>query len=580
MRLERLHDLHLVLRRYPCEDAVIQHVLLKLFGIHLIDLRAGNALGNIRGDIQLLGDGKGRDLMVARDHGHIDARVMTFVHGFLHAFLGRIDHGAQPYEDHVFFLRNAIPFPVGQGQHPERFGTHDVRRLGGKDHVLVGDFPYAVLIQDAVAADDDGIDGALGVGNIFDFSVPFHPVQGGHHLPAGIKRNLIKAGDITHDIVIAQLFIFRVLDERGFRGIADLLAGLFGIFRVVAGEKTFQQSGEDFTVRRQFFRFQRLAGKIPLHHRHPVLGQGARLIGTDDIHRAQGFHRVDLLHDGVAFAHLLDARRQHQRYHGGQPFRDDRHGKGDGDHQGFNDRGAVNKNLAGEHHNTQDHARDAQHLGDAVQILLQRRLLFLDLVQHAGNLADLGMVADLFHHALAAAVFHQGGHEGLVLAVAEGRLLIAGFGAVLLHRNAFARQGRFIHLQGTGLHQGKVRRHHAPRFQDHVIARHQFRRGDLRLHAVPDHHRRGRIDLPQGLHGFLRRKFLHGADDHVGQHHHDDNDAVHDFPGHDGNDRGSHQQKQQRRRKLLRDHGKQTLLLSLGQYVLSLLRPFQGFGSG
>ena len=546
MGLERLHDLHLVLRRYPGEDAVIQHILLKLIGIHLIDFRTGNALGNIRGDIQLLGDGKGRDLMVARDHGHVDARVMTFVHSFPHTFLGRVDHGAQPHEDHILFLGNRVSFPVGQGQHPERVGTHDVRRLGSTNHVLVGDLPYAVLIQDAVTPDDDGINGALGIGNILYFAIPFHPVQGSHHLPVGIKGNLIKPGDITHDVVIAQLLILRVLDERGFRGIADFLASLFGILCVVTGEKTFQQSGKDFAVGRQLFRFQRLARKIPLHHRHPILGQGARLIRTDYIHCTQGFHRVNLLHDGVTLAHLLNARCKHQRYHSGQPFRDDRHGKGDGDHQGFNDRGAVNKNLTGKHHNTQDYARDAQHLRDAVQIFLQRRLLLLDLMQHARNFADLGMVADLFHHALAASVFHQGRHESLILAVAEGRLLIAGFAAVLFHRNALACQGRFIHLQGTGLHQDKIRRHHAPRLQDHVIAHHQIRRRDFRLHTVPDHHRRGRIDPPQCLNRFLRRKFLHGTDDDIGQHHHDDNDAVHDFPGHDGNDRGSHQQKQQR----------------------------------
>ena len=546
MGLEGLHDLHLVLRRHPGEHAVIQHILPELFGIHFINFRAGNALGNVRSDIQFLGDGKGGDLMVAGDHGHVDARVMAFIHGFLYAFLGRVDHGAQPHKDHILFLRNRIPFPVGQGQHPERLGTHNIRRLGGPYNVLVCNFPDAVLIQNAVAADDNGINGALRIGNIPDLPIPFHPVQGGHHLPDGIKRNFIKPGDTAHDIVIAQLFIFCVLDKRGFRRIADLLAGLFGIFCVVTGQEPFQQFWENLAVGRQFFRFHRLACQIPLHHRHPVLGQGTRFIGTNHVHRAQRFHRMDLLHDGVALAHLLNAGSQHQRYHGSQSFRNYRNGKSNGNHQRFNDRGTVNKNLAGKHQDTQHHACDAKDLGDAVQIFLQRRLLLLDLMQHAGNFADLGMVADLFHYPFAPAVFHQGGHECLILAVAQGRLLVAGFVAVLFHRNAFPREGRFIYLQGTGLDQGKIRRHHAARLQDHVIALYQIRRRNLRLHAIADDNCRGRIDPPQGLYGFFRRKFLHGTDDDVSQHHDNDNDTVDDLPGHNGNNRRHHQQQQQR----------------------------------
>ena len=43
----------------------------------------------------------------------------------------------------------------------------------------------------------------------------------------------------------------------------------------------------------------------------------------------------------------------------------------------------VNKNLASKHQNTQNHARNTKHLGDAVQILLQRGLLLLNLMKHA-----------------------------------------------------------------------------------------------------------------------------------------------------------------------------------------------------
>ena len=65
--------------------------------------------------------------------------------------------------------------------------------------------------------------------------------QGGHHLPVGIKRNLIKTCDVGHDIVIAQFIILCVFDERGLCRIAYLLAGLFGIFCIVTCQETLKK---------------------------------------------------------------------------------------------------------------------------------------------------------------------------------------------------------------------------------------------------------------------------------------------------------------------------------------------------
>ena len=272
---------------------------------------------------------------------------------------------------------------------------------------------------------------------------------------------------------------------------------------------------------------------------------------------------MDLLDDGVALAHLLNAGGEHDRHDRGQAFRDDRDREGDGDHEGLDHIRLIDRDLADEHQDAEDDAGDAEHQGDLVQVLLQRRLFLRNVVQHTGDLADLGPVADVLDHAFAAAVLHEGRHKRMILAVGKGRLLVALCGGVLLHRDGFAGQGGLVDLQRACRGKQDVGGHHAACLKDHIVAGDQLFRGDLLLGAVPDDDCGGDAQVFQRLNRLLRRDLLDRPDDTVGDHDDGNDHGIHDLPRREGDSGCDDQQNDQRRSKLGRDDCGKRLLLPL-----------------
>ena len=64
-----------------------------------------------------------------------------------------------------------------------------------------------------------------------------------------------------------------------------------------------------------------------LHHRHLVLGQGAGLIGADNLGTSQRLHRRQLPDYGVALGHIRDADGQNDGHHRCKPLRNGCHRK-------------------------------------------------------------------------------------------------------------------------------------------------------------------------------------------------------------------------------------------------------------
>jgi hypothetical protein len=63
----------------PGEDVDIAHAFLQRGGIHLFNFAAGDG-GPAVTDVQHLGDGRGRNLMIASDHRHANATAVAFLH--------------------------------------------------------------------------------------------------------------------------------------------------------------------------------------------------------------------------------------------------------------------------------------------------------------------------------------------------------------------------------------------------------------------------------------------------------------------------------------------------------------------
>ncbi len=133
------------------------------------------------------------------------------------------------------------------------------------------------------------------------------------------------------------------------------------------------------------------------------LGQGAGLVGAQDIHRAKILNRGQALDDHVLFGHAQRAARQRDRDHHGQQFRRQPHGQRHGEQEGFQP-GLVEIGVhqQHEHHHEDGQAHD-QHaemagaklersrlrgprnaLGDGADGRIHTRLHYL----HAGVAAD------------------------------------------------------------------------------------------------------------------------------------------------------------------------------------------------
>ena len=166
MALECLYDLYFIFRRYPGKDSVVEDFLPEYLRIHLVDLLTGDALFQTVGDIQLSGDGKGSDLVVARDHRDIDPGMVALIYRLFHAFFRRVDLCSKADKDHVFFLRLLIPFSVGKSEHAQCPGAHILRSLCSLIDVFIGDRTHTLRGEDPVTAHDHGIDRAFGIRDV------------------------------------------------------------------------------------------------------------------------------------------------------------------------------------------------------------------------------------------------------------------------------------------------------------------------------------------------------------------------------------------------------------------------------
>ena len=167
----------------------------------------------------------------------------------------------------------------------------------------------------------------------------------------------------------------------------------------------------------------------------------------------------------------------------------------------------------------EQHARADRHggdlLGHAVELFLQRALLFFERLGQRCDLAELrlhtGCDDDGFCCAAgdAGARKHEVWHLGAAEPVPEDRLVRFAHGV------GFTGERRLVHLKIAAFQQARVRGDLVAFREEHDIARHEVFRKDAVLHAVANHARIARQHVAQRFRGLARAVLLPEAEDAV-----------------------------------------------------------------
>ena len=304
-------------------------------------------------------------------------------------------------------------------------------------------------------------------------------------------------------------------------------------------------------------------GGDDLADRHLVLGEGAGLVGGDHGDRAEGLHRVEVLHDRVAARHGLHADGEHQRQDRGQALRHCRHRQGDPEQQDVDGLVEGGDPVDGGHHDhdhdgdaDDEHAQGPGYLGD---LALQRGGFVGGLVQQRRDAPHLGVHAGSGDDGPPHTPGYGGALEHHVVPIPQGTEFRKR-GDGLGDRLRLAGERGLLHLQRGGADQARVGGHRVALPQHQDVAGNQVGGGYRRQFAVAQHRRPGGRHVRQGGDGIGGPVLLHETDDGVGQHDQQDDDHVDrqatgplEEPRRQRDDHGPEQQVDQRIGELLQE---------------------------
>ena len=162
---------------------------------------------------------------------------------------------------------------------------------------------------------------------------------------------------------------------------------------------------------------------------------------------------------------------------------------------------------------------------EAVELLLERRLLLRLLLDEAGDLAEFRRHPGLDDDRLPAASFDRGPHEHHVLPIADERVPRQRLDR-LADRLRFPRERGLIEAESGGLEETRVRRDTVSRGQDRDVAGHEFAGRDGHDPSLAEHMSLRSGEALEGLQGPLRAVLLDEAEDRVHDHDRHDQDRV------------------------------------------------------
>ena len=221
--------------------------------------------------------------------------------------------------------------------------------------------------------------------------------------------------------------------------------------------------------------------------RDRVLGEGAGLIGADNLDRTQALYRFQLLDDGILTGHLLSAHGQHDGDDGAEGLGDGGNRQGHSKHEGVQNRHVAAEDGQEEDTGTDDHDDHGQLAGEVVQILLQGSFALLGLVHQGGDAAQLGVHAGGGDHHDGTAVGDQRAGEDHVLLVAQGNLLAFNGLVGLFYRFTLAGEGALVYLKRPAVQQTAVGHHKVAGLQLDDVTGDDLIAGDFQTLAVPQH---------------------------------------------------------------------------------------------
>ena len=332
----------------------------------------------------------------------------------------------------------------------------------------------------------------------------------------GSKGNGIAAGMAIQSVLAVDSGCISGHQQGGFGGIAHqaLTVAGSGIVAEQAGQQGFLQGRircpRQAIPRPEILDRHQLAAPIKVLHRHPVLGEGAGLVGANDGSAAKGFHGRQLADDGPPPGHAVHAYGKGDRHDCRQLFRDRAHRQGHG----------PIKHLIGaapprQPHQKREPSQHQNRLQQAVtetgELAGERRGEIHLLLQGAGDAAHLGVIPGGHHQPQAVTGCHVTARVGHADPLRKGGGRLHGGGA-LVHRQRFPGEGRFIGLQVAPLQQPQVGRHPRPSLQLHQIARYQLLRGQALARATAHHLHLGAHRSRQGGDRVLGLALLHEAD--------------------------------------------------------------------
>ena len=582
---EGLYYAQLVRGGHSCEHHRVAHGGIELLVGHTVQFRPRDDGVAGAEDVQLLGDGEGGDLVVSRDHNDADARLVAGVHGADDFAAGRIDHPRHSHEGHVELDVLVVREREGgesahrKAQHAQCVPAHLLAERAYRGSVVGGHFAHAVVVEDVRAEGEHLVHRALGVGGESALDV----VHRGHALAVGVEGLFKQFRVFIFTFSLVNPMNARKRDERALRWIAEGLPLAVGVEGGVAAERAgigqcrFGRLGQSVEVLcRDGLAAEHPARRGDVSDRHPVEGEGARLVAADDGGAAQRFHRGQTFDKGVALRHALYAERHYDGGCGGQTFGDDGDGERDAEqHQGLPCPAAPCK--ADRHDDDADgEPYDGEDLAHRVEFLFDGGLEVVLLFEHIGDLPHLRCGASCGDHARRVAVHHDGGGISHVDPVAEGSVGGEHRVRVLFRGDGFACERGFLHAQIVVRKQPDVRGDDGAVLEIDDVARDELACGDEALLAVTQHARDGRghtFQCGEGVGGFL---FLDDAHRGVERDDRKDDDAFREpfavyGVHHEREHHGDEQDDDHDVRKLLEDHAPYAFGLDVSEGVAPVL---------
>ena len=306
-------DAGLMLRLYPGVHSNMGELLFKFGVVHGAELSAGNGLQSVGQNAQLLGDGHGGVNVVAGDHDGADPRLAALLNGGLDLRTYRVDHAGQSQEAQVMLQiagfkgnRTCIIGPLGRSQHTQGTVGHGLVGRQNLSTLLLRHRTDNTAVPIAGAALQHHVGSALGELDAAAGSL----VDGGHHLPAGVKGCLPDPGHLRLQLRLGQAALGAPCHQRRLGRLAVDIAALGQ-----SGVRTQGHGGGGAVA----------VAAVIVHHGHFVLGQGAGLIRADDLGTAQRLHSGQAADNGAALGHIGNADAQHHCHHGGKALGDGGH---------------------------------------------------------------------------------------------------------------------------------------------------------------------------------------------------------------------------------------------------------------